>query len=213
MKIFRLLFVFLGVFLSSTSAYSASIKKGIEVRVCQDRDCLTDGAVDAMEIVETLVKRGSSQSPVSITSCGCLGPCGKGPNVKIVMDGINLKDSTSNYNCFRKIDSPEAAASMLQQAGITVPGTAVVASKFSPVESTRKWYDFDRTTRIALQRLLYAVVGLPMIEADKTGTWDMINGEVYLNSYAIIAGLVFVGSQFMGTSSKANAVVVAEETK
>ena len=67
-------------------------------------------------------------------------------------------------------------------------------------------FDFDRTTRIALQRLLYVATALTLKEADQNGTWDMINGVVYDNSYAAIVAAVFIGSQFMGTGSKANSV-------
>jgi hypothetical protein len=74
------------------------------------------------------------------------------------------------------------------------------------IESTRDFWDFDRTTRIALQRLLYVATLLPLVDASQQGTWDQINGQVYPNSYYAFGAAVFAASQFMGTSSQANAV-------
>ena len=130
----------------------------------------------------------------------------------IKIDGVSIKDGRkgqSNFYVFRQIDSAEAAADMLEQAGIKVNEKAV--DRDLKVESTRSLFDFDRTTRIALQRLLYACVALALNDADKNGTWDVINGEVYPNSYYAIAIITFIGSQFMGTSSKANSMGNAEE--
>lgn len=92
---------------------------------------------------------------------------------------------------------------MLEKAGIVVTDQAVakVSDATSPVESSREFWDFDRTTRIALQRLLYITVALPIIDADHNGTMDIINGQVYPNSYAAIAAITFIGSQFMGTKA------------
>ena len=72
------------------------------------------------------------------------------------------------------------------------------------IESTRSLWDIDRNTKIVLQRLLYIAVGLPMVMANDNGTWDTINGVVYPNSYKIIAIVVFIASQFMGTSKSSN---------
>ena len=93
---------------------------------------------------------------------------------------------------------------MLAEAGISVNERSIDPEL--KVESTRSFWDFDRTTRIALQRLLYIAVALPLLEADKNGTWDVINGEVYPNSYYAIAAITFIASQFMGTGSKANSM-------
>jgi (2Fe-2S) ferredoxin len=194
---------------------SAIPAAGTEIRICHDRDCLTDGAVEAKALVETLVKSSSNsakaKTPVTVTTCGCLGPCGKGPSVDIRIDGVRVKDKRvgqSNYYCFRQIDNAGAAADMLEQAGLVVPEKVVekVSSNSEPISSTRKFLDFDRTTRIALQRLLYITVLLPLVDADQNGTWDQINGVVYPNSYAAIVAIVFIGSQFMGTGSKANSI-------
>jgi (2Fe-2S) ferredoxin len=192
-------------------AFSAvPTNQGLEIRVCQDRDCITDGAKQADEIVTTLVQKGSSKIPVTVNKCGCLGPCGKGPNIDVRIDGVRVKDSRpgqSNYYVFREIDSAQAAAKMLEISGMDVPAEAVdQMEKAVQVESTRAFWDFDRTTRIAFQRLLYATVALPLIDADENGTWDVINGQVYENSCYAIAAAIFIGSQFMGTSSAANKV-------
>jgi hypothetical protein len=125
--------------------------------------------------------------------------------VAVEVDGVRLK----NFYVFQQIDSAEAAAAMLAEAGITVNEKSINSEL--KVESTRSFWDFDRTTRIAFQRLLYACVALPLIDADKTGTWDVINGEVYTNSYYGIAAIIFIGSQFMGTGSKSNSMEKVEE--
>mmetsp|Transcript_14372 Transcript_14372/g.23720 ORF Transcript_14372/g.23720 Transcript_14372/m.23720 type:complete len:220 (+) Transcript_14372:77-736(+) len=183
-------------------------QKGLEVRVCQDRDCLTDGGKEALSMIQEL----SQGSQAKVTTCGCIGPCGNGPNVNVLQDGIRVKDSRpgqSNYYVFRNINSAESAAAMLEAAGVAVPERKVqsVASKVGgEIESTREFWDFDRTTRIALQRLIYAATLLPLVDASQQGTWDQINGVVVPNSYYAFGAAVFVASQFMGTSSQANAV-------
>lgn len=103
---------------------------------------------------------------------------------------------------------------MLELAGVTMPERKVqsVASKLGgEIESTREFWDFDRTTRIALQRLLYAVTLLPLLDASQKGTWDQINGDEYTNSYYAFGAAVFIASQFMGTGSQANAVADSAE--
>eukprot|EP00593_Proboscia_inermis_P008421 CAMPEP_0171305892 /NCGR_PEP_ID=MMETSP0816-20121228/15771_1 /TAXON_ID=420281 /ORGANISM="Proboscia inermis, Strain CCAP1064/1" /LENGTH=74 /DNA_ID=CAMNT_0011787047 /DNA_START=562 /DNA_END=786 /DNA_ORIENTATION=+ len=45
-----------------------------------------------------------------------------------------------------------------------------------------------------------------MKDAVDTGTFDMINGVEYHNSYNAIASIIFIASQFMGTGSAANSV-------
>jgi hypothetical protein len=92
---------------------------------------------------------------------------------------------------------------------VSVPESKIqtLASKVGgEIESTRAFWDFDRTTRIALQRLLYVATLLPLVDASQQGTWDQINGQVYSNSYYVFGAAVFVASQFMGTGSQANAV-------
>ena len=51
---------------SSCNAFPA-VSKGVEIRICQDRDCLTDGALKANEIVESLCKKSSGNTPVTVT--------------------------------------------------------------------------------------------------------------------------------------------------
>merc|ERR1712113_641040 len=132
--------------------------------------------------------------------CGCLGPCGKGPNVSLTMDGVRLKDvrtGKKNRSIWSNVDSPEVASSMLKEAGISVPNQAIDKVLKIEIKSSRTFWDFDRTTRIAFQRLLYILVGLPLLEAYKQGNWDMIHGVLYPNSYSIFMCTVFIGSQFM----------------
>jgi len=51
--------------------------------------------------------------------------------------------------------------------------------------------------------LLYAITGIPLFVAYKSGEWN--------ESYAFVAVAVFVASQFMGTSKTSNAVVEEED--
>lgn len=187
--------------------YSAPLKQGLEARVCMDRDCLTDGSKDTLALVQALAEG----TDVTVTKCGCLGPCGSGPNVDLRNDGVRVKDrrpDQSDYFIFRDINSAEAAADMLRMAGVAVDDESVAEAKGALAEptSSRKWYDLDRTSRINLQRLLYAITALPLLNAELNGTWDTIYGVVYPNSYYTFAGVVFVLSQFMRTGTKSNAM-------
>lgn len=181
----------------SVQGYSVPLKQGLEARVCVDRDCLTDGSADTLALVQTLAK----DKDITVSKCGCLGPCGSGPNVDLRKDGVRVKDSRQdNYFIFRNIDSAESAAEMLRIAGVPVEEDSLVEVKGSLREpaSTRKWYDLDRNSKINVQRLLYAVTALPLLTAKLNGTWD--------DSYYVFAGAVFVLSQFMGTGKNANAM-------
>jgi len=195
-----------------TNAFSTlPTNTGIEVRVCSDRDCITDGANEAKKLLESLVKKKSSKACVKITRCGCLGPCGKGPNVDVQIDGVRIKDARPGRraNVWCGIDSIPVANTMLQAVGVQIPERELESSDLEvQIESTRTLFNPDRTTRIALQRLLYACVLLPIVDAKQHGTLDVIDGTVYPNSYAFFALLIFIGSQFMGTNSRVPSVEV-----
>ena len=79
-------------------------------------------------------------------------------------------------------------------------------SPLQTVTSTRGPLDLDRTTKIALQRLIYVVTALFLKSSQEAGTFDMIGGEVVENSYFAGAAGVFIASQFMGTGSKDNTI-------
>jgi hypothetical protein len=66
MLLYRRLILLVAFAISNATAFSA-VSKGVEIRVCQDRDCLTDGALQANEIVETLLKKSSSNLPVTLS--------------------------------------------------------------------------------------------------------------------------------------------------
>lgn len=94
-----------------------------------------------------------------------------------------------------------------------VTNTKVSPSKSSidKVTSTRGPFDLDRTTKIALQRLLYVVTALFLKSSQEAGTFDVVGGEVIENSYFAGAAGVFVASQFMGTGSKDNSIKETNE--
>jgi hypothetical protein len=169
------------------------------VRVCTDKDCLIDGANDTLQLARTL-----SPSSVKVETCGCLGPCGGGPNIDVRVDGVRMKDKRpgrSSFYCFKEVRTDDDFKDVLRVgAGVEVKKTSDIVAT-----STRGPLDFDRTTKIALQRLLYIATFLPMQNAAQTGQWDSIKGiGVVDNSYYVIGAGVLIGSQFMGTGAKAN---------
>mmetsp|Transcript_4377 Transcript_4377/g.9703 ORF Transcript_4377/g.9703 Transcript_4377/m.9703 type:complete len:214 (-) Transcript_4377:360-1001(-) len=194
---------------SSALAYSPPLNKGLEIRVCQDKDCLLDGSKETLALVESMV---DDDQQIAIAPCGCLGPCGKGPTVDVRIDGLRVKDTREgmdDYFLFRKIDSAKAVADMLDIAGIeqsSQDDNAISDAANKQVASTRQWYNIDRNSKITLQRILYALVALPLLNAHLNGTWDEIRGVTVPNSYYGIAAAVFVASQFMGTSQKSNSM-------
>ena len=116
---------------------------------------------------------------------------GSGPTVDLRRDGLRVKDTRDGAGAEPVTSSPSDDDAMANTSIVT---------------STRQWYDIDRNSRITLQRILYALTALPLLNAHLSGTWDVIGGVVVLNSYYIIAAAVFVASQFMGTSQRSNAV-------
>ena len=43
-----------------------------------DKDCRLDGSEDALAILTSIAPKSAE-----VTTCGCLGPCGGGPNVEV----------------------------------------------------------------------------------------------------------------------------------
>ena len=175
----------------------------VTIRVCIDKDCRIDGCDATFKIAKAL-----APNSVAVETCGCLGPCGGGPNLDVrLADGTRAKDtrpealgSRTKY-CFKNVRTVDDVKSVLQITGVDVGNKRC---DLEAAESSRGFLDFDRTTRIALQRLLYVATVIPMQDAYQKGTWDSIGGVTYENSYYAIGAAVFVASQFMGTSSKAN---------
>ena len=102
------------------------------------------------------------------------------------------------------MNSASEAASLL--SFVTNSNVKGDRSPLQTVTSTRGPLDLDRTTKIALQRLIYVVTALFLKSSQEAGTFDMIGGEVVENSYFAGAAGVFIASQFMGTGSKDNTI-------
>ena len=187
------------------SSYTPPINKGLEIRVCMDKDCQLDGSKQTLQLVESLTPTTSSDNDdnqIVVEKCGCLGPCGSGPTIDFRRDGIRLKDTRNgmdNYFLFRKMNSKQAVVDMLRIGDIELISLDTSTDMEQEVTNTRQWYDIDRNQRIRIQQLLYAITAVPLIVAYKSGEWN--------ESYAFVAVAVFVASQFMGTSKTSNAVV------
>ena len=178
------------LFVWTSTAYTPPLNRGIEVRVCQDKDCLLDGSKETLALVRSLVPDDDDR--VTVAPCGCLGPCGSGPTVDLRVDGIRVKDAREGrdgYFLFKEIDSARAATDMLALAGVEAVDHACDAD--ARVTSTRKLTDIDRNGRIGLQRVLYAMTALPLLNAHLTGTWDEMGGTVVPGSYYAAAVAVF----------------------
>ncbi|GMH67870.1 hypothetical protein TrST_g13529 [Triparma strigata] len=168
-----------------------------------DKDCRLDGSEDALAILTSIAPKSAE-----VTTCGCLGPCGGGPNVEVKDEmGKRIKDGRpgkSSYYLFKDVNSASEAASLL--SFVTDSPVKGDRSPLQTVTSTRGPLDLDRTTKIALQRLIYVVTALFLKSSQEAGTFDMIGGEVVENSYFAGAAGVFIASQFMGTGSKDNII-------
>ncbi|KAK1326830.1 hypothetical protein QJS10_CPA01g00117 [Acorus calamus] len=57
----------------------------VEIRICVNRTCRRQGSMDALETLSGIVPAG-----VSVTSCGCLGRCGSGPNLVVLPGGVTV---------------------------------------------------------------------------------------------------------------------------
>jgi len=172
-----------------------------------DKDCQLDGSKQTLKLVQSLTPTSTSDNDnqIVVEKCGCLGPCGSGPTIDFRRDGIRLKDTRDgmdNYFLFRKMNSKQAIVDMLRIGDIE-PISKDTSTDIEAVTNTRQWYDIDRNQRIRIQQLLYAITGIPLFVAYKSGEWN--------ESYAFVAVVVFVASQFMGTSKTSNAVVEDEE--
>ncbi|KAG8388495.1 hypothetical protein BUALT_Bualt02G0131600 [Buddleja alternifolia] len=68
---------------SSSSSSHSKEKEKIELRVCTNRTCRKQGSLDVLQILT-----GIAPPYVSVTSCGCLGRCGSGPNIVILPEAV-----------------------------------------------------------------------------------------------------------------------------
>ena len=60
------------------------------IRVCTDKDCEIDGSQNTLKMFKSLL---GSRGAAEVTESGCLGPCGKGPNVAVRDEnGAAVKD-------------------------------------------------------------------------------------------------------------------------
>lgn len=197
---------YLATSLPTTSSYTPPINKGLEIRVCMDKDCQLDGSKQTFKLVQSLTPTSNdNDNQIVVEKCGCLGPCGSGPTIDFRRDGIRLKDTRNgmdNYFLFRKMNSKQSVIDMLRIGDIE-PNSLDTSTDIEEVTNTRQWYDIDRNTRIRIQQLLYAITAVPLIVAYKSGEWN--------ESYAFVAVAVFVASQFMGTSKTSNALVEEKE--
>lgn len=54
----------------------------VEIRVCVNRTCNRMGSREILAVLSDI-----SPPEVSVTSCGCLGRCGAGPNLAVLPEG------------------------------------------------------------------------------------------------------------------------------
>lgn len=59
------------------------IRAGTELRVCVNRTCNRSGSRQILQLLSDL-----APAAVTVSSCGCLGRCGAGPNVAVLPAGV-----------------------------------------------------------------------------------------------------------------------------
>lgn len=65
---------------AASAAESAA--EDVEIRVCVNRSCARQGSRETLAVLSALAPAG-----VVVTSCGCLGRCGAGPNLAVLPAG------------------------------------------------------------------------------------------------------------------------------
>ncbi|XP_008805773.1 small glutamine-rich tetratricopeptide repeat-containing protein 2 [Phoenix dactylifera] len=61
---------------------AAAAAEKVEIRVCVNRSCGRQGSREILAVLSALAPTG-----VAVTSCGCLGRCGAGPNLAVLPAG------------------------------------------------------------------------------------------------------------------------------
>lgn len=106
------------------------------VRVCTNKSCRKDGAADTLALFRLLVSTaappplGADPPAVAqaafaaahVQACGCLGQCGKGPNVALC-DG-----AVEQCELFHGVHTPGSASSLLVSGGMAVAEAAAGAA-------------------------------------------------------------------------------------
>ncbi|XP_010935496.1 uncharacterized protein [Elaeis guineensis] len=62
---------------------AASTVEEVEIRVCVNRSCGRQGSREMLAVLSALAPTG-----IAVTSCGCLGRCGAGPNLAVLPAGF-----------------------------------------------------------------------------------------------------------------------------
>ena len=116
--------------LSTLAAYSAKGLAPIVVSVCENKSCRKDGAASTVQIFRDLV---GTELGVSVCSVGCIGQCGKGPNVR-----CETKEKAGKVYCAVK-SAATAAAILSIEFGIEVPDAVVDAALLTSKAKEKGW--------------------------------------------------------------------------
>eukprot|EP00962_Isochrysis_galbana_P014287 scaffold4086_cov129-Isochrysis_galbana.AAC.4 len=128
------------VLATPASATPASVPKGM-IRVCTNKSCRKDGAHDTLAVLRLLASTAAADAAVSdlgtsasngaavqaafaaehVEACGCLGQCGKGPNVALC-DG-----AVEKCELFHDVHKPRSARALLSEAGLSISDEAAGA--------------------------------------------------------------------------------------
>ncbi|CAH9147130.1 unnamed protein product [Cuscuta epithymum] len=73
-------------YISSSIHREEAEKRKIELRVCTNRTCRRQGSLDSLQVLS-----GIAPPHVAVTSCGCLGKCGTGPNLVVFPGAVFIK--------------------------------------------------------------------------------------------------------------------------
>jgi predicted metal-binding protein len=114
------------LFLLATSRCCITITALTVISVCQNKDCCQRFTLKSATLGQTLdhlLHHGQRQlhEEVQVKTTGCLGNCGKGPNIQI--DGSIHRNRLVSH-----LDTPEAAAVALKELDFVVHPTLLAAT-------------------------------------------------------------------------------------
>lgn len=153
--------------------------------VCTGVDCRLDGATECLRQLQRAVPAG-----IKVTGRPCLGPCGDGPNIKIVDENENrvvqpqedrgpgslvpaelfgsnprgIYQVRTARNINRVVRIATDAAGLGPQGVLDDDASEIV------IPSKREPYDRPRNERKVLQRVMQASIAVGLAQCDQVGT-------------------------------------------
>ncbi|KAK2987585.1 hypothetical protein RJ640_027886 [Escallonia rubra] len=115
-----------------------------EIRVCVNRSCRRQGSMDTLQILSGIAPPG-----IAVTSCGCLGRCGAGPNL-VLLPAAAFVGHCATAARAANVECPQALPHLPQALRPVCTYNYVQAIDLKPYGGMHITYKNRSTARLAM---------------------------------------------------------------